>query len=132
MKKEIPSMDVWLKEAKAEKNASEIGMYLVHNGVVRRTARAKVREGREETPLVREMVFSCDREKLDRAVEAAREMPGIFYVRVWLNEGRLQVGDDLMYVMVGGDIRPRVTEALQYLVGRIKEECVAEQELLEK
>ena len=33
-----------------------------------------------------------------------------------------------MYVLIGGDIRPHVVEALQYLVGRIKNECVREEE----
>ena len=56
-------------------------------------------------------------------------MPGIFYVRVWLNEGQLRVGDDIMYVLIGGDIRPRVLDALQFLVGKIKTECVTEKEL---
>ena len=37
-----------------------------------------------------------------------------------------------MYVLVGGDIRPHVLEGLQYLVGRIKNECVAERELARK
>ena len=41
----------------------------------------------------------------------------------------MTVGDDIMYVLIGGDIRPHVVEALQYLVGRIKTECVTETEL---
>ena len=56
-------------------------------------------------------------------------MDGIYYIRVWLNEGQLTVGDDIMYVLVGGDIRPHVVDALQALVGRIKSECVVETEL---
>ena len=56
-------------------------------------------------------------------------MDGIGYLRVWLNEGHLEVGDDIMYVLVGGDIRPHVIDALQYLVGRIKNECVVETEI---
>ena len=58
-----------------------------------------------------------------------RGLEGIYYVRVWLNEGRLRVGDDLMYVLIGGDIRPRVVAALEFLVGRLKDECVTETEL---
>jgi molybdopterin synthase catalytic subunit len=53
-------------------------------------------------------------------------MDGIFHVRVWLNEGRLELGDDIMYVLIGGDIRPHVIDALQFLVGKIKTECVTE------
>ena len=49
-------------------------------------------------------------------------------MEVWLNEGELSVGDDIMYVLIGGDIRPHVVDALQYLVGRIKSECVTEEE----
>ena len=51
-----------------------------------------------------------------------------YYVRVWLNEGELSVGDDIMYILIGGDIRPHTVDALQYLVGRIKTECVTETE----
>jgi len=31
-----------------------------------------------------------------------------------------------MYVLIGGDIRPHVVDALQFLVGKIKTECVTE------
>ena len=34
MKKESPSIDAWLREAKAHESAPRIGMYLTHNGVV--------------------------------------------------------------------------------------------------
>ena len=56
-------------------------------------------------------------------------MEGVAYVRVWLNEGLLEVGDDIMYALVGGDIRPHVVDALQFLVGKLKAECVTETEL---
>ncbi len=129
MKKQSPSMDQWLAEAKADPSAADCGMYLVHNGTVRQTARAKVRQGAEDTQAVTGMSFSYDPEKLEQAVRAAKEMEGIFYVRVWLNEGELTLGDDIMFVLVGGDIRPHVIDALQSLVGTIKNECVIEKEL---
>ena len=44
-KKQRPSIDAWLNEAKKDPNADQIGMYLTHNGVVRRTAKAQVRAG---------------------------------------------------------------------------------------
>ena len=40
-----PSIDQWMREAKAAPGAEKSGMYLVHNGVVRATAKARVREG---------------------------------------------------------------------------------------
>lgn len=124
----VPSMDAWLAEAKADPSSSDIGMYLTHNGIVRQTAKAKVREGRADTEAVTGMYFSYDRTKVEAALADAGKMDGIFYIRVWLNEGHLNVGDDIMYVLIGGDIRPHVVECLQTLVGYIKNECVIEDE----
>lgn len=127
MSKERPSIDAWLREAKASENADRIGMYLTHNGVVRGSARATVRNG-EEAPAVTGMRFSYDAAGVEAAIAETYQMEGIYFVRVWLNEGELRVGDDIMLVLIGGDIRPRVIDALQSLVGRIKNECVTEQE----
>ena len=126
--REIPSIDQWLKEAKAHESAAKIGMYLTHNGTVRQTAKARVRRG-EDAPDVTGMYFTYDQAKVDAAIAETYKMDGIFYVRAWLNEGELNLGDDIMYVLIGGDIRPRVVDALHYLVGRIKDECVVETEL---
>ena len=128
MARELPSMDQWLREAKAHESAPKIGMYLTHNGIVRQSAKAKVRYGQDAQD-VTGMLFSYDQAKLDAVLADARALEGIYYIRVWLNEGRLQVGDDIMYVLIGGDIRPRVVDALNYIVGRIKNECVTETEL---
>ena len=74
------------------------------------------------------MTFSYDREKMEAVVAETLQMDGIYYVRAWLNEGELAVGEDIMFVLVGGDIRPHVIDALQHLVGRLKSECVSEVE----
>ena len=129
MSKPIPSMDAWLREAKAHESAPKIGMYLTHNGIVRQTAKAMVRNGAENTQAVTGMEFSYDAAKVDAVIADTYRMEGIYYIKVWLNEGTLDVGDDIMYVLIGGDIRPRVVDALQYLVSRIKNECVMETEL---
>lgn len=126
--KQAPSMDGWLQEAKADPNAHLCGMYLFHNGVVRRTPKAKVRLGEDTSSAVTGMYFSYDREKAAAAIADAYQMPGIHYVRVWMNEGELEVGDDIMLVLVGGDIRPHVVDALQALVGTLKTRCVTETE----
>ena len=131
MAKEIPSIDLWLKEAKQHESALKIGMYLTHNGVVRQSAKAKVRHGAEDTKPVTGLYFAYDKDKVDEVIAATYKMDGIYYIRVWLNEGELNVGDDIMYVLIGGDIRPRVVDCLQYLVGRIKNECVVETEIYE-
>lgn len=128
MAKTVPSMDAWLAEAKAHPDADKVGMYLTHNGVVRGTAKARVRAGAQDTLPVTGMTFSYDREKMEAVVAETLRMDGIYYVRAWLNEGELAVGEDIMFVLVGGDIRPHVIDALQHLVGRLKSECVSEVE----
>lgn len=129
MCKPIPSIDAWLREAKAHETAPLCGMYLTHNGTVRQTAKAKVRYGEENTKEVTGMIFSYDAEKVSAVIADTYKMEGIYYIKVWLNEGVLKTGDDIMYVLIGGDIRPRVVDALQYLVSRVKNECVVETEL---
>jgi len=131
MKEDIPSMDRWLQEAKKHPDSPKVGMYLTHNGVVRESARAAVRDGDADAGKVTGMCFSYDREKVSAAVDDTYKMEGIYYVKAWLNEGTLSVGDDLMYMLIGGDIRPRVVAALDYLVGRLKSECVTETEIRE-
>ena len=126
-----PSIDMWLKEAKQELTARNVGMYLIHNGVVRESAKAKVRNNEENTKPVIAMEFSYDKEKLEKAIQRAYTLPGISYINVWLNEGTLEVGDDIMYVLIGGDIRPNVVDCLQSLVSEIKNECVIEKEIYE-
>jgi molybdopterin synthase catalytic subunit len=126
LKKKKPSMDDWLREAKENPAALQSGMFLVHNGVVRQTPKAKVRQGIDDGTEVKGMTFSYDAEKVDAAIKETYKMNGIFHVKVWLNEGELALGEDIMYVMIGGDIRPNVIDALQFLVGKIKNECVTE------
>ena len=117
-----PSLEAWLEEVKREPGAARIGMYLAHNGVVRGTSR-------DGTP-VSGMDLACDHQRLRAVVEEIERRPGVVTVRVWVNEGRLAVGDDIMLVLVGGDIRENVIGALQELVRLIKTEVVKERELV--
>ena len=127
-----PSMDRWLREAKSHPTAPLCGMYFVHNGVVRQTARAKVRQGAADTRPVTGMEFDYDPALVREAIDEALGMEGIYYVRVWLAKGALSLGDDIMYVLLGGDIRPHVVAAFERLVGTIKNRCVSERERYEE
>ena len=121
MAKQEPSVDQWLKEAKADPKAAQC--------VVRITPKAQVREGVEGLGEVSQVEFSYDEKGLAAAVEEALTWEGVYYVRVWLNEGVCNVGDSLMYVLIGAHIRPRCIDALQKLVGKIKNELVVEKEI---
>lgn len=126
MAEKKPSIDQWLEEAQADPSAASCGMYLTHVGTVRQSPKQLVRNGVDDGTSVQGMEFSYDAAKVDAFVEEARQMPGIGYVRVWLNRGELQLGDPIMQVLIGGDIRPRVIDCLQTLVGNIKNQCVDE------
>jgi molybdopterin synthase catalytic subunit len=115
-----PSLDSWLAEAKTDAAAAGVGMYLCHNGVVR----AHSRDGQPVTG----MDLAVDRALLEEMIATARLMEGVSVVKAWVNEGHLEVGDDIMYVMVGGDIRDNVFDALAALVRMIKSEVVTETE----
>lgn len=126
-KKAAPSLDEWIREAKGSPSAENCGMFLFHNGIVRVTARQQVREGMDSPP-VKGMLFESNPFLAEEARTDTLAMEGIEYARVWLNDGELSVGDDIMLVLIGGDTRPHVVEALQYLVTRLKNECVKEVE----
>lgn len=129
MKDKKPTFAQLMKDAKASKNSKKCGMFLLHNGVVREDAKAKVREGKKDTKKVIGMSFDYDNKKVNAAIKKACKMKGIYYIKVWLNKGKLKVGDDIMLVLVGGDIRPNVINCLQSLIGEIKTKCVIEKEL---
>ncbi|MBN1321504.1 MAG: molybdenum cofactor biosynthesis protein MoaE [Thermoleophilia bacterium] len=93
-------------------------MYLAHNGVVRGTAR--------DGTVVTGMNLSYDPDRLREVMAEVAARPGIVAVRAWINEGRLAVGDDIMYALVAGDIRENVFSGLQELVRLIKTEVVSE------
>ncbi len=133
---EKPDIAQWLQEVKERELAKECGMYLIHNGVVRATSRTQVREGAitrqagesNKQQKVQSLFFDYYPEKVLDAISETKNMPGVFCVRVWLNRGQLRIGDDMMFVLIGGDIRPNVSAALAFLVGELKERCVTETE----
>ena len=116
-----PDVNVWMDEVKNRPDSDAVGMMLAHRGVVRGHSRS----GEPVTG----MMLTVDRAKLDEAVAEALRSEGVVAVRVWVNEGSLSVGDDIMSVLVAGDIRENVFGALQRLVSFLKTEVLAEREL---
>lgn len=123
------SIEKLLKEAKSSKYAKKCGMFLVHNGVVRESAKAKVRNGASINKKVKKMLLTCDSKKASYYIKKTKNLTGIYYVNILINEGLLNLSDDIMYVVIGGDIRPHVVKALNYLVSNIKKHCVDEKEI---
>ncbi|MDY0088100.1 MAG: molybdenum cofactor biosynthesis protein MoaE [Coriobacteriia bacterium] len=116
-----PDLNAWVDEVKSSEHAAEVGMILMHRGIVRGHSRAGEPVGG--------MTLSVDRSRLAEVISEAEQWPGILIIRCWVNEGRLAVGDDIMAVLVAGDIRDNVLGALERLVSVIKTEVVSETEL---
>lgn len=90
----------------------KIGMIASHLGVVRENSL----NGRKVRGI--EIVF--DRDMIDKIISETKEMQGIYQVMVEVSEGKLEVGDEIMAVFVGGDTREHVFPALIETVNRIK------------
>lgn len=114
-------VDDWLKEIKKNIDPDAVGMILVHNGVVRGTAK----DGKP----VRSMRLSYNQEALDSCVNRLRQKEGIAAIRAWINSGLLNVGDDIMYLLVAGRFRTDVMPVLQELLSTVKNEIVREEEI---
>jgi molybdopterin synthase catalytic subunit len=114
-------IEEWMKEIKKKCDPAMLGMVLAHNGIVRATAK----NGKP----VKAMKLSYDKAKLDATVNAFKMKDGIAAIRVWINEGELQVGDDIMNVCVAGRFRTDALPVLQELLTIIKTEIVREEEV---
>jgi molybdopterin synthase catalytic subunit len=114
-------IDRWIEEIKSKANPEELGMILVHNGIVRATSKS----GKP----VLGMELSYDKEKLDSIVLTLKQKPGVVDIRVWINTGDLQVGDDIMLLVVAGRFRTDVVPVFEELLSVIKRDIVTEQEI---
>ncbi|MFH2011991.1 MAG: molybdenum cofactor biosynthesis protein MoaE [Pseudomonadota bacterium] len=114
-------IEAWVKEIKKNCNPDMLGMILIHNGIVRATAK----DGKP----VKAMKLSYDKRMLKNVLETYKTKEGIADIRVWINEGELQVGDDIVNVCVAGRFRTDVLSVFQELLTTIKNEIVCEEEM---
>ncbi|MGC9257299.1 molybdenum cofactor biosynthesis protein MoaE [Desulfurella sp.] len=118
----IPSIDEIIKKIKKQTNPERLGMILIHNGIVRKTSK-------DGSKIVKEMVISYDKELLDKKVNELKTLPGIEHVYAFINEGKLNVGDDIMLVVVAGDRRSNILKPFEDFIKYIKQNIVKEQEI---
>lgn len=120
-------MDISKKiaELKTEPGFREnVGMVLVHNGVVRAWSR-------KDKGKVGRVKIEVDQAKVEAIRKEFEARPGIFRVVAEARSGEYVPGDDLLFLIVAGDIRENVKPALADLLDRIKSEAVTKQELSE-
>jgi molybdopterin synthase catalytic subunit len=107
------NMSVLIEKIKKHPNYNNIGMILCHNGVVRGTSR----DGRRVSGLK----ITVDHAQLNRIIDENRKRPGIVEILVEIAENiDLSVGDDVMFLVVAGDIRDNVIMTLNDTLNSIK------------
>jgi molybdopterin synthase catalytic subunit len=110
-----------MQEIKAHPDFGNAGMVLCHNGVVRATSR----DGRK----VKGLRVAVDHEVLGRILAEQKQKPGIIEIKVEIAENRdLAVGDDVMLLVVAGDIRENVIPVLTETLNLIKTTVTAKKE----
>ena len=100
----------------------KVGMVLAHNGMVRGTSR----DGKP----VKSLEVKANYEKIEMLVEKYSQAEGIFKIVVEAKEGKFLPGDDLLFIIVAGDIRPNVKKVLGDILEEIKATCFEKKETL--
>jgi len=113
-------VEQWISEVKKSADFNELGMILIHNGIVRATSK----EGKP----VKGMHLTYDRNKLQKLIKEYSRKDGIIAIKAWINEGNLTIGDDIMYLLVAGRFRNLVLPVFEEVLSKIKNEIVYEKE----
>ena len=102
--------------------SKNVGMILIHNGVVREWSR-------QDRAIVTAVEVSPNHEKIETLRQEYLKYPGIYEIIVKAQAGMLQPGDDLLFIIVAGDIRENIKPVLAELLDRIKSEAVRKREI---
>ncbi len=108
---------------KKHPNYERVGMILCHNGIVRATSRNGSK--------VSGLRVSVDYNKLRRVIDTYKQQSGIIDILVEIADNRhLKVGDDVMHLVVAGDIRENVITVLNDTLNAIKTSVTKKTEFL--
>lgn len=99
-----------------------VGMILVHNGIVRGWSR-------NDHSDVASIEINPDREKMEEIRQEIEAYPGIFRAIAHARSGMMKPGDDVLFLVVAGDIRENVKAALADFLDRVKAEAVSKKEI---
>jgi len=111
-----------IETIKAHPDFHKAGMIASHLGMVRSFSS----DGKAVSGV--DVVF--DDEKINQIMGDIKSRPGIVDILIETNSGYLGVGDDILAVVIAGDIRDHVFPALIDAVNRIKSEAATKEENL--
>ena len=115
--------DKLLEKIRRHPESHRIGMVASHLGIVR----GHSRDGRK----VIAVEVNYDMDALNNIIKNIKDMPGIVEALIDVKSGILNVGDEVMYLAVGGDIRENVFAALIKGVDMIKKTAARKREVFE-
>ena len=119
------NIQTMLEQIKKHPDYHKAGMILCHNGVVRATSR----EGDEVTGLE----ITVDHDRLSRIISEQKSRPGIVEILIHINEGKpLKVGDDVMFLVVAGNIRENVISVLTDTLNLVKSQVTSKKQFFAK
>jgi molybdopterin synthase catalytic subunit len=107
------SLERLIARVKKHPEIAGAGMILCHNGIVRNSDRS----GEKRVTGLR---VEVNHSEIERIRHAAQSRKGIVAVEIEALEGEFQVGDDLLYVVVAGDVRENVFSVMRETVEMIK------------
>lgn len=119
-------MDISKKIAELKRQPGfqdNVGMILIHNGVVRNWSR-------KDKGLVQALEVTPDFTKIEAIRQEFLQREGIFDIIIEAKNGRFQPGDDLLFLIVAGDIRENIKPVLAELLDRVKAEAIHKREIL--
>ena len=102
--------------------AENVGMTLIHNGTIRAWSR-------KDHASVNKVEIAVNFEKLQEICSDMQKNEGIFRVIAHAYEGIMRPGDDVLFIIVAGDIREHVKDTLSLTLDRIKNEAVQKKEI---
>lgn len=118
-------MDISKRIAEMKKQPGfqdNVGMILIHNGVVRNWSR-------KDRSKVKALEVTPDFNKIEAIRRELLQRDGIFDIVVEAASGEFQPGDDLLFLIVAGDIRENIKPVLSELLDRVKAEAITKREI---
>ena len=116
------NLNTMIENIKAHPGYRNVGMIASHLGMVRSFSK--------DGSSVSGMDVQFDEERIAGIIDDIKSRPGIVEVLIETNKGHLAVGDEIVAVVVAGDIRDNVFPALFDVVNRLKTEAATEKEFV--
>ncbi len=116
----LQKMDINAQLASLKKDqdfSQQVGMVMIHNGVVRGWSK-------EDQENVQSLEVRVDQNKVKELKENYKKKPGIFKIIIEAQEGHFKPGDDLLQIIVAGDVRENVLPVMSGLLDDLKNQAL--------